>query len=309
MSKVVKINDSSMNILDTFLKNASLNVIGKKDQLTLLFSALIAKGHVLIEDSPGMGKTTLAKSVGDLFGQSFNRIQFTNDLLPSDVIGYNYFNKNSNHFEFNQGPIFTNLLLADEINRGTPKTQSAFLQAMEEGFVTVEGTDYQLNKHFMVIATQNPTDQVGVYELPESQLDRFAVSFTMGSLTREEQKLVLSNPELSELPAIIDAHILDEYKASASEVILSENLVDFILDISSVVKDHFNCHVSIRPSIDIQKLSRALAFLKERDFVIADDIVFIAPYVFSHRVMNGESIETNIQTISELVSGIKIPTR
>ncbi len=309
MNKILNVKDTNSSTLENFLDSASVNVIGKRDQLTLLFCCLISKSHVLIEDSPGMGKTTLAKTVGELFGQEFNRIQFTNDLLPSDIIGYNYFDKNKSAFEFNQGPIFTNLLLADEINRGTPKTQSAFLQAMEEGFVTIEGKDYELSEHFMVIATQNPTDQVGVYELPESQLDRFALSFTMGSLTRQEQKLVLSNPEMSDLPSLLSDELLKDFKLKSSQIILSENLVDYILDISELVSKHFNCHISIRPSIDLQKLCRSLAFLKERDFVTADDIVFVAPYVLSHRLMNGESIESNVKTISEIISTITIPTR
>ena len=300
-----------MNTLEAIHKLSDIAnsiILGRPEQIDLLICAIISNNHVLIEDSPGMGKTTLAKTMGLLFGLNFNRVQFTNDLLPSDILGYNFFNKKEGAFEFQKGPIFSHLLLSDEINRGTPKTQSAFLQAMEERVVTIEGVTHELENNFVVIATQNPSDQVGVFELPESQLDRFAIAFTMGKMNRELERLILEQSlgHNTVVDSLFNVEELKKISDLKDHITVDEKILSLILDLSQKVREEYRCHISIRPALNLREMAKSYAFIKGRDFVTPDDILFVAPYVYAHRLMNGESIEHNIEKVRSLFQTIPV---
>ncbi len=300
---------NSVDAINTLSKFANNSVLGRQRQVELMICAILSNNHVLIEDSPGMGKTTLAKTIGVLFGLEFNRVQFTNDLLPSDILGYNYFSKKDSTFVFQKGPIFSHLLLADEINRGTPKTQSAFLQAMEERVVTIEGKTHDLGDNFVVIATQNPSDQVGVFELPESQLDRFAIAFTMGRMNKDLERSILLQDHSSQiqLKNIFNIEEVKKLCTLKSHVTIKENVLELILNLSQIVRDHHDCHISVRPAIALREMAKARAFINKRDYVTPDDIMIIAPYIYAHRLMNGESIERNIEKVQNLFEKVTLP--
>ncbi|MCP4662076.1 MAG: MoxR family ATPase [bacterium] len=265
-------------------------VRGKADVIRLAVVALLAEGHVLIEDVPGIGKTTLAQALAGSIGLAFQRIQFTSDLLPSDIIGVSVFNQREQEFEFAPGPLFANVVLADEINRATPKTQSALLEAMSEGKVSVERRRYTLPAPFLVLATQNPQEYVGTFPLPESQLDRFLMSLHMGYPSREDERQLLLSGGVRDLlehlePAIAGPELLD-LQARSREVLVAEKLVDYILSLAEATRcsGEFSLPVSTRGVEHLYRATQALAFCEGREYAIPDDVQRLAVPVLAHRV-------------------------
>ncbi len=264
---------------------------GKTQTVRFALVALLAKGHLLIEDVPGIGKTTLANALARALELSFQRIQFTSDLLPSDVIGLSIFNQRSGHFEWNAGPIFSNIVLADEINRATPKTQSALLEAMSEEQITIEGISRPLPQPFMVVATQNPTEHHGTYPLPESQLDRFMLRLHVGYPSIDDERNILRDREranpLQFVRAVMSQDDILELQQLATEVRVDESLVDYLLKIVAQTRetDSLELGISPRGTLALFRSAQALALIDGRDYCIADDIKRLVLPVFAHRVI------------------------
>lgn len=286
--------------LDNFLFQGESFLPGNKVQLRLGLMALLLNRNVLIEDVPGMGKTTLVKFFAKATGLEFRRIQFTSDLLPSDILGVSIFHKESERFIFKPGPIFGELILADELNRGTPKTQSALLQAMEEKHVTVDGVAHQLPEKFCLFATQNPRGQYGTYPLPESQLDRFLFKFSMGHLSKaEEMELLTTGPRLEKLDDLVPFIAPQELKVWEAEiraVTVSQTLLEYLTDVlqASRKKDDM-WGLSPRAGLDLLEAARAWAYFERRNFVIPDDIQNVFPYVSGHRMFSQHSLTANME--------------
>ena len=273
--------------IQQFLEQVNQIVLDKQQQTKLALVCLLAGGHVLFEDLPGLGKTTLSSSLAHLAGLKFQRIQFTNDMLASDVIGVNMFNQKEHQFEFKQGPIFTQILLADEINRCSPKTQSALLEAMEEGNVTVDGVRYELPQPFWVIATQNPLFQSGTYALPESQLDRFLMRLSLGYPSRYAEKLLLQQSSRQSLIASL-LHVFSEdeileLQQQVHRLYVSDAVQDYILDLAEASRK--NRHgLSTRGVLALKKAAQAHALIEQRSFVTPDDVQAVFVAVVAHRI-------------------------
>jgi len=271
-------------------------LLGKHEQVMLSVACLIARGHLLVEDRPGVGKTTLAQAIGQSLGLEWQRLQFTNDLLPADITGVSIFNQVTTNFEFRPGPVFTPILLADEINRAPPRAQSALLEAMEEGQVTVDATTYPLGDQFFVIATQNPADQSGAYPLPDSQLDRFLAAIELGLPHADVEKQLLLNggqrTRTSELEAVCDTRSLELWQNAAAAVHLSESVADYVLALLQATRTAVNSPsspgsaggLSPRAGLNLVKMSRAWAWLQGRDMVLPDDVQAVFPSVAAHRL-------------------------
>ncbi|KAB0623627.1 MoxR family ATPase [Acinetobacter gandensis] len=280
--------------INTFLDQINQIILDKNQQTKLALACLLAGGHVLFEDLPGLGKTTLSSALSHLAGLKFQRIQFTNDMLASDVIGVNMFNQKEHHFEFKSGPIFTQILLADEINRCSPKTQSALLEAMEEGYVTVDGVRYALPQPFWVVATQNPLFQSGTYALPESQLDRFLMRLSLGYPSRQAERLLLQQDSRHELIATLkhvftEAEVL-ELQSLVGQIHLSEKILNYILDLAAETRKGRH-GLSTRGVLALKKAAQAYALIEQRNYVNPDDIQAVFAAVVAHRIglSNAES--------------------
>ncbi|HKF51565.1 MAG TPA: MoxR family ATPase [Candidatus Acidoferrales bacterium] len=263
---------------------------GKEEAIQLALITLLAKGHLLIEDVPGTGKTTLAHTLARAFRCSFQRVQFTSDMLPSDVIGISVFNPALETFDFKPGPLFANIVLADEINRTTPKTQSALLEAMNEAQVTVDNRTHPLPQPFLVIATQNPIEHHGTYPLPESQLDRFLMRIRMGYPARESEKQILRNngsAGIDEVPPVMDAAEVVSMQEAVTRVRVDESLLDYILEIAERTRqsEQLSLGVSPRGTVLLQRGAQARAFLEGRDYCLPDDFKQLLLPVFSHRIV------------------------
>lgn len=283
--------------IEKFLEEINAIVLDKQAQTRLALCCLIAGGHVLFEDLPGLGKTTLASSLSHLAGLKFQRIQFTNDMLASDVIGINMFNQKEHQFEFKQGPIFTQILLADEINRCSPKTQSALLEAMEEGYATVDGVRYALPKPFWVIATQNPLFQSGTYALPESQLDRFLMRLSLGYPSRHAEKLLLQQESRFALIATL-AHVFREeqileLQRLANQIYISEPIQEYLLDLAEETRKN-RYGLSTRGLLALKRAAQAHALIENRAFVTPDDVQAVFVAVASHRLGLSEAETLNL---------------
>ena len=276
--------------LDTCLESINQVVLGKEAQVRLAMTCLLARGHLLIEDLPGMGKTTLSHALAKVLGLSFQRIQFTSDLLPGDILGTSVFDKDTGQFIFHPGPIFAELVLADEINRATPKSQSALLEAMEEGQVTIEGATRTLPEPFFVIATQNPVSQGGTFALPESQLDRFLMRLSLGYPGKAAEKALLLGDSrrsvLPTLPALLDHAELALVQAEIPKVRASDALIDYVLRLVDATRTQpqFAWGLSPRASLALLAAARAWAFLAGRDYVIPEDVQAVLPSVVGHRL-------------------------
>lgn len=279
-----------LNTLEACLKAVDEILLGKDRQVRLALACLLARGHLLIEDLPGMGKTTLSHALARVLGLSFQRIQFTSDLLPGDILGTSVFDKDSGQFVFHPGPIFAELVLADEINRATPKSQSALLEAMEEGQVTIEGATRPLPEPFFVIATQNPASQGGIFSLPESQLDRFLMRLSLGYPGRAaERSLLLGEARRDLLPRLeplLDHAALAAFQAEVPKVRASDALVDYVLRLVEATRTQpaFALGLSPRGSLALLAAARAWALLAGRDYVIPEDVQAVLPAVAGHRL-------------------------
>lgn len=265
---------------------------GKDRPLELSLLAFFSRGHLLIEDLPGLGKTTLAIAIARLLGLSFGRIQCTSDLLPTDITGLSIYNKNTGEFEFHQGPIFNNIVLVDEINRATPKTQSALLEAMGEKQTTIEGKTFKLPRPFFVIATQNPVEQFGTFPLPESQMDRFMMKISIGYPSREAERQILRGGSRREdlyslKPVMSREEVMEIQESIRRDVFVSERILDYVLDIVEATRTsrYIMAGISTRGMLSMINLAKARAFFSGRDFVIPEDIRELSEYTIPHRVI------------------------
>jgi MoxR-like ATPase len=271
--------------------NVERVIRGKSEVVQFCIAALLSKGHILLEDVPGVGKTTLAHALARSLSLAFQRIQFTSDLLPADIVGVTIYNQDQKEFEFVSGPIFTNVLLADEINRATPKSQSALLEAMSEGMISVEKRRLALPEPFLVIATQNPIEHVGTFPLPESQLDRFLMKLTIGYPNSVDEKKLLraggAQEALEHLEPVLDAQEVAELQERVATIHMNESLVDYLMHIVHTTRSHpeVALGVSTRGALTCFKACQALAMVTGRDFVIPEDIKRLAGPVLSHRIV------------------------
>lgn len=290
-------------------------IVGKEEAIKLIFASFLCSGHVLLEDVPGTGKTMLLRAFAKTVGSDFKRIQFTPDLLPSDLTGINYYNQKSGEFEFRKGPLFTNIVLADEINRATPRTQSSLLEAMEEAQITVDGTTYPMAEPFFVMATQNPVESYGTFPLPEAQLDRFFMKISLGYMTRAQEMAVISRTSsadlLKTLEPVLDVEEIKEMKALFPQVRVHEDVLGYMMDIveKTRTESRFVTGVSTRGAIALYKASQAKAALEGRDYVIPEDVLAVAPYVLSHRIISkgAESFEDAKQYLNRMIETIPVP--
>ncbi|HOK29162.1 MAG TPA: MoxR family ATPase [bacterium] len=297
------------------IENVSRVIVGKDEVIELVTVAFICGGHILLEDVPGLGKTLLVKAFAKTIGCDFKRIQFTPDLLPSDLTGINFYNQKTGDFQFRPGPIFTNILLADEINRATPRTQSALLEAMQEQQVTVDGVTRKLPEPFMVLATQNPIESYGTFPLPEAQLDRFFMRIKIGYPTRREEIEIVNRNKRVDLTEGIESVVsTDEIKyvrGAYNDVKISEEVMDYLLDIIEKTRnmDMVQLGVSPRGTISLFKASQAYAAINGRDYIIPEDIKRMAPYVLNHRViLKGLTKDRNIYSfINSVLETVRVP--
>ncbi len=284
---------------------------GKSEVVELALVSLLAGGHLLIEDVPGVGKTTLAQAMARSFDCSFQRIQFTSDMLPSDILGLEVYNQQRGTFEFKSGAIFANVILADEINRTTPKTQSALLEAMAEGHVTVEQSTYQLPRPFMVLATQNPIEHHGTYPLPESQLDRFLMRLRMGYPDPENEKAILRqqtlNSPLVHISPVMHSDDVLALQMEVREVSVDDSLIDYLIRIVRATREAeiLDLGVSPRGSLALHRASQALAFIEGRDFVIPDDIKRLVVPIFAHRIVVNSRYSTGLRRSDEAEAALQ----
>lgn len=309
--------DQALATSTLLMKNISTVIQGKDDLIKMMLSAFFCGGHVLLEDAPGTGKTTLAKTLAKSIGTGFKRIQFTPDLLPSDIIGVSIYDHKQGSFSFHEGPVFTNILLADEVNRASPRTQSALLEAMGEKQVSVEGKRYSLHQLFFVVATENPIESHGTYPLPESQMDRFMIKLTPGYLPRDEEVKVISD-QITEHPLnrVEEVCCEDDVFAVMDSILavrVSQELRYYIVDVvgSTRVNEHVAVGASVRASLSLMKISQALAFFDGRDFVIPEDIRTAALLVIGHRLTIHPQAKfsgvTAHNVISKILEEIDIP--
>lgn len=309
--------------LATFASQVFANVekviIGKREQMELLLVAMLCQGHVLVEDVPGTGKTMLARSMAVSMGIDFKRLQCTPDLLPNDIIGVHIFLQHEGRFEFQRGPVFSNILLADEINRATPRTQSALLEAMQERQVTIGGETRKLPIPFLVLATQNPVEYEGTFPLPEAQLDRFLLRVSMGYPAEEDERQILRSQRkahpIESLEKVVDGHDLPTLSQQVADVHVDESLENYILKIVQSTRNHSDLALGASPrgSLALYKTSQALAALRDRDYIIPDDIKRLAPAVLAHRLIlkpesqlrgrTAESLLTDLMTEIEVELG------
>ncbi len=297
--------------------NVQQVIVGKDDVIDLLLVALLCKGHTLIEDVPGIGKTTLAKALAQSLGCSFKRVQFTPDLTPPDILGIHFYNQKSGEFQFRPGPIFAQILLADEINRATPRTQSALLEAMQEQQVTLDGVIMPLAAPFLVLATQNPIEMEGTFPLPEAQLDRFLLRIRLGYPTIEEEVAILlrfqRESQVPPVEAVVSVEELQEMQSLAQEVRVEDSLREYVAQIAQASREHVSLQLGASPraALALYKASQAFAALSGRDYVLPDDVKQMAPYALGHRIiltsqarLRGKSPE---EVVDELLSSVSVP--
>ena len=298
-------------------ENVQRVIVGKDEPINLAIIALLCRGHILVEDAPGIGKTTLAKALAQSLQCTFKRIQFTPDLMPTDVLGVNFYNQRTGDFQFRGGPIFSQMLLADEINRATPRTQSSLLEAMQERQATVDGETRPLPEPFLVMATQNPIEMEGTFPLPEAQLDRFMLRIRLGYPTPEEESDILLRFERDfeppEIDAVIDAAELSEMQALVNQVLVDDAVRMYIVDIiqSSRTNQSLTLGASPRAGLALYKTSQARAALDGRDFVTPDDVKELALPVLSHRLIVASNARlrgrTAGQIVRDILAGVSVP--
>ena len=295
-------------------ENCSKVIVGKEDVIDQILICLIASGHVLLEDLPGTGKTMLLRSFAKSIGTDFKRIQFTPDLLPSDLTGINFYNQKTGEFEFRKGPLFTNLVLADEINRAVPRSQSALLEAMEERQITVDGVTWKMESPYMVMATQNPVESYGTFPLPEAQLDRFFMRLKLGYMTREQEMSVISREDsikiVDSLKCVLDSAQLKKMQESFAKVQVSSEIAKYIMDIVDYTRKSsmLLCGVSVRASLALYKASQIYAAMNGRDYVIPEDVKKQARYVLVHRIsLNTKTHMDNEAFVATMLEEVEVP--
>lgn len=304
-------------IMKSATGNLSLVIHGKEDKIELVILALVASGHILIEDIPGIGKTTLARTLARTIDGTFHRIQFTPDLLPSDITGINIFNQSTASFSFKPGPLFANIVLADEINRASPRTQSALLEAMSEQQVTIDGFSHHLPNPFIVLATQNPIEYHGTYPLPEAQLDRFMLQIDLGYPPKEKEKGLIinrtTNDPVNEISSVLGLNDLNQLRSIVDHVSIEESVSSYMLDIIEETRHHpqIRLGVSTRGALLYARMIRARAIFYERDFVLPEDVKMLAEHVLAHRILLDTKAHysgiAREKIITDIVSSIKVP--
>jgi len=290
---------STIKAIETCLQQLNHVILGKQLETKLALTCLLAEGHLLIEDIPGMGKTSLAHALANSLGLAYQRIQFTSDMLPGDILGINIFDRNESKFHFHPGPIFSNLVLTDEINRASPKTQSALLEAMEERQVTYEGETRKLPSPFFVIATQNPNEQAGTFPLPESQLDRFMMCISLGYPSADAEKQLLKGVNrrhiIDQIKAALETDTLQKVQALVHKVKCSDSLIDYTYRLVDFSRSNSNYHhgLSPRAAITLLHAAKAWALIEGRNHLLPDDIQAVFPSVAEHRISNGQKKADN----------------
>lgn len=299
---------------DRIVSNVGKVIIGKDEVIRQVVVCFLAKGHILLEDLPGTGKTMLLRAFAKSVGGDFKRIQFTPDLLPSDLTGINFFNRKENEFVFRKGPVFSNVILADEINRATPRTQSALLEAMEEKQVTVDGNTYILEEPFIVMGTQNPIESYGTFPLPEAQLDRFFMKLSMGYMNRGQEASILGRTDakdlISELSQVVNMEETEEVIKEIKKVNVSEDVVNYIMDIVEATRKDpsLACGVSTRGTLALYKASQITAAMEGRNYVIPEDVKKEAAGILSHRITVASGKHSDpAMIISRIISEVKVP--
>lgn len=311
-----KIKKSKQKI-DQLIQELEKAVIGKRSTIQLMIVALLAGGHVLFEDIPGVGKTLLVKALAKAVQGTFSRVQCTPDLLPSDILGFSVYNSQSKEFEFRPGPIFTTILLADEINRTTPRTQSALLEAMAENQATIDNNTYPLDNHFFVLATQNPIEYEGTYPLPEAQLDRFLFRLQIGYPSFDDELLLLLDKfekVLDNLNEVLNSYEIEEIKTNVANVFVSPEVASYALQLVSATRSHAAIQLGISPrgSLSFIQAAKAYALIHGRNYATPKDLQDLVPYVFSHRLIFYDRLlkeDEKKQIIHTLVAQIPIPVR
>jgi len=305
---VTPLDVQSGSVMNDVVSQLETVLMGKQEQIIMALACLIGGGHLLIEDVPGVGKTTLAQSLGVTMGLAWNRVQFTSDLLPADVVGVSIFNQQNNSFEFQPGPVFTSILLADEINRAPPRAQSALLEAMEERQVTVDGQTYPLSDDFFVIATQNPTDQLGAFPLPESQLDRFLVGLEIGYPDTASERALLeqgdSRKQINALKTLLNERELRRIRAECDDVHLSAPVLDYIQALLLETRQA-GPGLSPRAGLSLVRLCRAYALIQQRDHVLPEDVRAVFPSLAGHR-LTGQVKTGHVRAI-EILNAVAMP--
>ena len=303
--------------IDLVIKNIETVILGKTQEIKLILSAFLASGHVLLEDVPGTGKTMLAKTLAKSFDCDFSRVQFTPDLLPSELTGINFYNPKTGDFTFRKGSLFSNIILADEINRATPRTQSGLLESMEEAQITVDGTTYPLPSPYLVIATQNPIEIQGTFPLPEAQLDRFLLQLSLGYPTQEETVQILKNfaqkEPIKEISPVCDKQLMLDLQQNMGKVYIHDDVYNYITTIANKTRKHESIElgISTRGIISLAKMARAYCAIDGREFVTPADVLYLIPYIFAHRIVLKGGIrnrkDATKSILQEIIEDTKVP--
>lgn len=304
-----------IDVNNKIVSNCSKVIVGKEEQITNIVICLICSGHILLEDVPGTGKTVLFRAFAKSIGCDFKRIQFTPDLMPSDVLGINYYNMKTCEFELRRGPIFSNFVLADEINRATPRTQSSLLEAMAEKQISIDGDTMKLSNPFIVAATQNPIESYGTFPLPEAQLDRFMMKMALGYMTREQELKVItrrsSDEILSTLNSVVSVEDIIELKELYTQVKISDIVLGYLLDIIQATRNdsRINIGASTRGAIALHNAAQVKAAISGRDYVIPEDVKYLAPYILEHRLVyrNITSSNDKFKIFMDILSSVPVP--
>jgi len=297
---------------DRLIENIQKIFVGRREVVELLLACILCEGHVLLEDVPGTGKTTLARALAASLGCTFRRIQFTPDLLPSDISGLNWFNQKKQEFEFRPGPVFSQILLADEINRATPRTQSALLEAMQERQVTIDGVSHALERPFLVVATQNPIELEGTFPLPEAQVDRFLMRIAIGypDLTMEGELLerFRKTDPLTDLQPVLNSEEIIALQAERREIRVESSVRDYMIRISDATRSNREIQLGASPraTLALYQTSQAWAAIHNRDFVLPDDVKAMAPHVFNHRLIIAPQAQLRGRNTQELIRDIVV---